>query len=499
MRTQVLARLKREASLKGSKNAYSKYVDDPAGYASDILHVDWWSKQQEIARALVEHKRVFVKASHSVGKSFLAAGLVNWFFDCFSPGVCITTAPTAQQVRDVLWKEVRVQRAGRPGLLPKNPRLEDAPDHFAVGITAETGDAFQGRHAENVLIVFDEATGIGGQFWDAAEGMMTGINAMWLVILNPTDTATRAYEECQKTDRWHVIDISALEHPNITAELSGLPPLFPGAVSLADVLRWLVDWCTAIPAVDARAEDIEFPPGSGAWYRPGPLAEGRMLGRWPTTGSTSVWSESRWARALTPQSIDAAQPVEIGCDVARFGDDYTTIIARQGACVLHHETHNGWSTVETAGRLKQLCRELSPAAPHKVLVKIDDDGVGGGVSDNADGYRFAGLSGANKAQEADGYPNRRSEVWFAVSERANEGNLDLSRLSPASTALLRRQAMAPTWKVDAQGRRVVEPKSDTKKRIGRSPDDMDALNLAFAPEPGGWAQSKDTLDWLANR
>ena len=40
--------------------------------------------------------------------------------------------------------------------------------------------------------------------------------------------------------------------------------------------------------------------------------------------------------------------------------------------------------------------------------------------------------------------------------------------------------MAPQWKLDSHSRRVVEPKSDTKKRLGRSPDDMDALNLAFA-------------------
>jgi hypothetical protein len=28
--------------------------------------------------------------------------------------------------------------------------------------------------------------------------------------------------------------------------------------------------------------------------------------------------------------------------------------------------------------------------------------------------------------------------------------------------------------------RVVEPKDETKKKLGRSPDEMDALNLAFA-------------------
>ena len=99
---------------------------------------------------LIRHRRVFVKASHSVGKSFLAAGLVNWFFDCFDPGLCITTAPTALQVQDVLWKEVRTQRplAMRDALLPRACRMETGPDHFAVGYTARDDSGFQGRHAE---------------------------------------------------------------------------------------------------------------------------------------------------------------------------------------------------------------------------------------------------------------------------------------------------------------------------------------------------------------
>ena len=47
--------------------------------------------------------------------------------------------------------------------------------------------------------------------------------------------------------------------------------------------------------------------------------------------------------------------------------------------------------------------------------------------------------------------------------------------------------MTPTWKVNSQGQRAVEPKADTKRRLGRSPDDMDALNLAYAyvPPPAG--------------
>jgi hypothetical protein len=46
---------------------------------------------------------------------------------------------------------------------------------------------------------------------------------------------------------------------------------------------------------------------------------------------------------------------------------------------------------------------------------------------------------------------------------------------------LRSQAIAPTCKPDMAGRRVVERKEETKKKIGRSPDDMDAVNLAHVP------------------
>jgi len=64
-----------------------QYQRDPAAYARDILGVQWWSAQQQIAAAILQHRRVLVKASHSVGKTHVAAGLINWHFDCFSPSI----------------------------------------------------------------------------------------------------------------------------------------------------------------------------------------------------------------------------------------------------------------------------------------------------------------------------------------------------------------------------------------------------------------------------
>jgi hypothetical protein len=463
------------------------YRADPEGYARDVLGVTWWAKQIEVARLLLTPPyRVLVKASHKIGKTHLGGGLVNWWYDVHDPGLTLTTAPNVRQVKDLLWKEVRVQRGGRGGFPgPKAARLESSPDHFAHGFTARDGESFQGNHGPHVFIIFDEAVGVDSIFWETAESMFSGEGHAWLAIFNPTDTSSQAYAE-ELSGGWHSVTISALEHPNIIAELKGEPPPFPAAMRLARVEYLLGKWCRPVEG-KPKATDIEWPPGSGQYLRPGPIAEARLLGRWPSQATYNVWSDAVWSEAellLLPEPKD--KPCEIGCDVARFGDDFTTIHVRRGPVSLHHESVNGRSTSGTAGRLKQVADQWGRHCGldgKRLLVKVDDDGVGGGVTDQRGDYNFVPVSGAGTAMEPEDYPNRRSELWFAVAERAEEGRLSLVRLPAEVRRELRRQAMAPVWKVDSEGRRVVEPKEATKKRLKRSPDDLDALNLAYAP-PG---------------
>jgi hypothetical protein len=49
----------------------------------------------------------------------------------------------------------------------------------------------------------------------------------------------------------------------------------------------------------------------------------------------------------------------------------------------------------------------------------------------------------------------------------------------ATRARLRQQFLAPAWDLAHAGRCRVEPKEVTKEKIGRSPDDADALLLAY--------------------
>lgn len=475
----------------------ASFLTHPDLYAQHVLGVTWWHKQIAIARSLlIPPYRTLVKACHKVGKTHLAGGLVNWWYDSFDPGLVLTTAPTDRQVRDLLWKEVRVQRGPLGGFRgPQMPRLESAADHFAHGFTARDGDSFQGHHSPHTLLLFDEAVGVAPEFWETAESMFNEGSA-WLAIFNPTDTSSQAYLE-ELSGGWHVISLSVLEHPNIAAELAGRPPPFPSAIRLSRVDTLIRKWCRPLDGSSPRATDIEWPPQSGQWWRPGPIAEARLLGRWPSQATNTVWSDAAFIAAETmifpePTSL----PCEIGCDVARFGDDFTEIHVRRGPVSLHHEAVNGWSTAETAGRLKQLANEYGRRCGtegRQIVVKVDDDGVGGGVVDQREDYAFVGLSAASAAIDAEGYPNRRSELWFAVAERAADGDLSLVHIPAETRRELRRQAMAPTWLLDGRGRRVVEDKAITKRRIKRSPDGMDALNLAYAPPPATAPQLAPSL------
>ena len=245
-----------------------------------VLGLNPWSKQQEIARLLLSPPyRVLVKSSHSVGKSWLAAALTSWWYDTRPHGCVLTTAPTDRDVKDVLWREVRLQR-GRAGLGGFKgdvaAEIRSAPDHYAKGFTAAKGESFQGRHQKKMLFIFDEAIGIKSQFWETTRSMFNpdGDHA-WLCPFNPTDTSSRAHLEEQLTDpltglpMWHVVTMSSLDHPNLVAGLRGKPAPYPGAVTLAQFEDWLVSWCDPSDETPGPT-DIEWPPGSGRYWRVGP-------------------------------------------------------------------------------------------------------------------------------------------------------------------------------------------------------------------------------------
>jgi hypothetical protein len=101
--------------------------------------------------------------------------------------------------------------------------------------------------------------------------------------------------------------------------------------------------------------------------------------------------------------------------------------------------------------------------PPNVAV-VDDDGVGGGVTDQLreKGYEVVAFNGGARALEPTRYPNARSESWFRMARRLPDLDLDEDDQLAADLT-------APKYRLDSDGRRVVERKDETKKRLGRSP------------------------------
>ena len=484
------------------------YAGRPVEYAERVLGITTLTEpQKRILTCLHEPPfRVLVPSGHTTGKTFVAAAAVSYWYDSFPASLVLTTAPTERDVVDLLWTEIRLQRwrAGLDcsGLAPAAPYMGNGPEHYAKGYTARKSESFQGRHRPRMLFVFDEANGIDPPYWRGVRSMFDpSLGHAQLAIFNPTETTSQAYQEdmlCDDPDgvpRWHRIRLSVLEHPNIKAELEGRPKPVPGAISLDTLKGWIADWAEPVEhQEDVRATDIEFPPGSGRWYRPGPIFQSRALGLWPDAGG-GVWSPALWQACFPP--VTPPFPLnllpEIGVDCSQGkGEDYFALHCRWGAVSLHHETSNTMDAVRIASRVRlaaqamadEVNRHLPPytprVSPQQIRVRIDDDGTGNAVAAilKREGYNVQLVSAATVSSKPDLYPRMRDEAWFHSAEKARAGLICLSRLDRKTLARLRQQLLAPEWDVDLAGRRAVERKDITKEKIGRSPDDADALNLS---------------------
>jgi hypothetical protein len=115
---------------------------------------------------------------------------------------------------------------------------------------------------------------------------------------------------------------------------------------------------------------------------------------------------------------------------------------------------------------------------------VDADGLGTAIYDNRDGYNVIPVPASGRALKSGEFFNRRTELWFTTFRMARAGNLDLSGLPQEHQQRLRMQCFAPQWYPDTAGRCQVEDKRITKRRLSCSPDDADAMNLAYAEVEG---------------
>lgn len=449
----------------------ARYLADPRAWVRERLGEHLWSKQVEIAESVRDHRQTAVASCHGVGKSFSASRLAAWWIDCHPPGTArvVSTAPTGDQVKAILWTEINsaAEKAEARGheLPGRINETEWKIGKKLIGIGRKPAEhnrnAFQGVHAKYVLIILDEACGISQHFWTAAKAMATGAECRILAIGNPDDPASYFATVCESPD-WHKIEISAFESPNFTGEQVPLE-LAAVLVSRAFVEEMIREYGEESPTVLSKVH-----------------------GKFPQDAADGVVRISKLRACCRPPETrhpaEALTPVELGIDVGAGGDE-AVIRERRGVLVGRVWRTRTRDSEVLVDLIVEAIRETGATC-----AKVDVIGVGWGVVGSLRRRRAQGehdcVIVAVNVGEASSNPKRylrlRSQLWWEVGRGLTEDHVwDLSELEEDDRERLVTQLTAPKYTHDAARRIVVEKKEETKKRLGRSPDDADALLLAY--------------------
>jgi hypothetical protein len=435
---------------------YRRIREDPAAFIGEWLGADLWSKQIEIAEAVRDHRRVAVKSCHGSGKSFLSARIVIWFLHAYPGSVVITTAPTDNQVVNILWREIgSAYAATRSPVLGRclTKRYEIAPDWYALGFkAADTApDRFQGFHAEHALVVIDEAAGVSDTVFEALDAVLTSESARLLLIGNPTNAAGTFYEAFHGArGLYHPITIAAEDTPNIRAGKTVRPYLI--------TQRWIDD------AVAKHGPDSDY-------------VRCRVHARFPEADNAALIPLA-WIEAADAQRIEMpGAPVEAGLDVARGGGDECSLCIRRGYQVLAHHSWSGPDTRDLMATVGRTRHYVEPYRASLTALKVDVVGIGAGVADRLAelGYPVVPVNAGAASSDPEKWQNLRCEMYWTIREmfRNQEiaGPLDDIAMGQGASVRYRYLSRYPMP--------VIESKDEAKRRGVASPDRFEALMLAF--------------------
>lgn len=167
-----------------------------------------------------------------------------------------------------------------------------------------------------------------------------------------------------------------------------------------------------------------------------------------------------------------AAPRVMGVDPARFGNDRSVIMKRQGPQAFPPLVYRGVDNMRLADLVAQAIGDWHPEAT------FIDSGAGAGVIDRLKqlGYHVVEVPFGGRANRHTLHVNRRTEMWFEMKDWLQGGGAIPDMMS------LKQELATPTYSFDSYGRRVLESKDQIKKRLQNagSPDLADALALTFA-------------------
>ncbi|MFD0682384.1 MULTISPECIES: DEAD/DEAH box helicase family protein [unclassified Paenibacillus] len=445
------------------------YWDDPVAFAEDMLgfEPDDWQKDAMMDVAL--HPMTSVRSGQGVGKTGFESTLVIWFLCCRPNPKVVCTAPTKQQLHDVLWAEVAkwLENSMVKNLLKWTKTKVYMIGHeqrwFATARTATRPENMAGFHEDYMLFIVDEASGVADPILETILGTLTGPENKLLMCGNPTRTAGVFYDSHNR-DRARFKTHKVDSRDSKRTSRGNIQMLIDKYGAESDVVRVRVYG--------------EFPKAEADAFIALELVELAASGHIEAKGDT----------------------LHLGVDVARFGDDETVIAPRIGMKVFSLKCYNKQDTMVTAGWVISIAKDMLQRFPwlKQVEIKVDDSGVGGGVTDRLNeviqegelsNWRVVPVNNGSKAtnDEEEHYDNKGTEAWAAVrtilqecfSKHLQGEHIDVEL--PNDERLIT-QLSQRKYRMTSRGKISLERKEDMKKRGLDSPDRADAVVLAFWSE-----------------
>ena len=408
--------------------------------------------------------REAVASGHGIGKSALVAWIILWGMATHADCKGVVTANTESQLKEKTWAELskwhRLCLCGHwfectaTALISKLDGHDKTWRCTQVAWSERNTEAFAGLHnkGRRILLIFDEASAIPDAIWEVSEGALTDEDTeiLWVVFGNPTRNTGR-FHDCfnRMRHRWHNRQIDSR------------------TVAITNK-KQLQQW------VDDYGEDSDF-------------VRVRVRGVFPRAGACQLISSEvveAASKRILREEVFRHAPKILALDVARFGDDQSVLLCRQGLQVYGMTKWRGIDLMTLSGLVAQRIDKEQPDA-----IFVDQGGLGAGVVDRLHqlGYgRVYGVDFGGKALDSIKYLNKRTEMWCLMRDWLENGAIpdDIELCSDLT---------APEYTFTGdKGQLALEKKSDMKKRGLASPDGGDALALTFAMpvHPAGFQQNR---------
>jgi len=325
----------------------------------------------------------------------------------------------------------------------------DSRPRYALARTAraEKPEALAGIHAENMLLIVDEASGVPEAVYETAEGTLSTDGARVILTSNPTRTEGyfwNTHHRRSEEDSWVRLHFNAEMSP------------------LADE-KWLREmkekYGTDSDVYRVRVKG-DFPAASADVLIPMYLVT------------------ECYGRDIVPEGQRIA-----GLDVARFGDDANAFAIRQGSVATKLETWRNKDLMWTVGRVYQSYRD------HEFdCVAVDVIGLGSGVADRLKEMNVPVImvNVSESSSSRDKYSRLRDELWWnsKVFFSEKRGGVDVKKIKRETWEDLAAELSSPRFDYDS-GRLRIESKRAMKSRGLMSPNLADAWNMTFAHSVAG--------------